>query len=317
MPWLHRVSLKGSTKHPNKPPHMSPVKRLNTHIRRGWSLLPSTGNPEGFTSRLKNTEEHTWTLKTSRDLLQRFCDVSLSVQGLQSEIIVACYTREAEFRIRYPRFCSLQMKNTNSIPVQQVGTELYPSTCLFTNQSWLTGCSVSSCLDYLNKKRSLASKSHYILHILKELDGILLILVLSYFREYLCFSKVCRTQWPAASYLLNYFQPFLIHIPKYSNAFVFLYVFLGLFTSYSLWSSSLAGWKKSGKLTGFPWIQIIWNRVLCTELFFLFVLTIFLEFELQFKTCDVPAIFEWQKNSHTHYRRQKPCRQHWGRELFN
>lgn len=46
--------------------HMSPVKRLNAHIKRWQSLRHFAGNPEGFTSRLSNTEERTWTLKTSK-----------------------------------------------------------------------------------------------------------------------------------------------------------------------------------------------------------------------------------------------------------
>lgn len=73
--------------------------------------------------------------------------------------------------------------------------------------------------------------------------------------------------------------------------FYFFNVFIGFFTSYSL-----AGWKKSGKLTGFSWVQIIWNRVLCAELFLLFILPAILEFELQFKNLWCFGRVEWQKN---------------------
>lgn len=177
------------------------------------------------------------------------------MQGFQLEIIVVCYPREAESRISCPRFFCLQMKIIKSIPVQEVETELYPSICLFPTQFWLTGYSVSSCLDYLNKKRSLVSKSHFILYS-KRIRWVSF--NSSEILESVCvYPKSVGLRQKRHLNFLNCFQPFLIHLPKYSNAFLFLKIFVGAF--YFLLPEAVH-WqveKQSRKLTEFPWIQII------------------------------------------------------------
>lgn len=231
MPWLCRVSLRGSAEHPDKPPLMTHeccrgTQRMHQERTKSpplhWQSRRFHQQAEQYWGQLLNPKF------LQGFLLQWFCDfLSLSVQGLQSEIIVACYPREAESRISCPRFFCLQMKIIKSIPVRQVETELYPSTWLFPTQFWLSAYSVSSCLDYLNKKRSLVSKSHFILYS-KRIRWVSFnssdILESVY-----VYAKSVGLSHKQHLYFLNCFQPFLIHLPRYPNAFLFLKIFVGIF----------------------------------------------------------------------------------------